>query len=122
MRDSEIFNYAIRHYDNPSCKTTEEFAADYATPIKIKRLLTRRANGVDVSLRLVLNHILTMFNVFSPHASVIMLFIRTPKEHHSIIKTFLVFLNYMPDNIDEINIDVSLIELDPDIVAFLRSI
>ena len=122
MTDSELFNYAIAHYHNPSCKTAEEFAADYNTTMRIKKLINRKLQGEDISCRLLLNHIMTFYNVFSPTCATVLLFKKLPSEQHPIIKTCAVFLNYLPDDLSKYNIALHKIDFDADMVEFLRSI
>jgi len=120
--DSEIFNYAIRNYYNPSCKTAEEFADDFNTTIKIKKLINRHLLGESINFRLLLNHFMTMYNVFNPNAATLILFMKMQPEHYSCIKTISVFLNYFPDNLSDYGICLDNVEFDKDIVEFLRGI
>ncbi len=122
MTESELFDYAIHHYSNPSCKTAEEFANDFNTIIKIKKLLNRRTAGDDISFRLLLNHFMLMYNVFTPDACTLLLFAKLPKEHHPVVKTIATFLNYMPDELPLLDVDPINISLDQELVAFLREI
>ena len=122
MVESEVFNYAIKHYSNPSCKTAEEFTKDYNIAVTIKRLLNKRAKGEDVNLRLVLNCFISMYNVFEPQAANVILYHRMGEDHYSSVKTIGTFLNLMPDDIPMLNIDVRLIEFDQELVDFLRGI
>ena len=71
--------------------------------------------------RLILNHIITLYNVFGVIASTRMLFNRVDEKHYSILKTFLVYLNYCPENKFD-NIDIVSIPLDTKIVKQLRSL
>lgn len=122
LEEGDIFNYAVRHYDNPSCKTLKEFSCDYNIPINIKKLLNKRSSGEDVNLRLLLNYFQTFFNVFSPDVATTLLFVRCEPEHYSAIKTVLVFLNYMPDDISGCDININEIEFDQELIDFLRGI
>ena len=42
-----------------------------------------------------MNHIIVLSNVISPEAVKVLLFFKIGQEHWSVLKTFLVFLNYM---------------------------
>lgn len=122
MNDSELFNYAIKHYYNPSCKTAEEFAEDYNLTLRIKKLLNRHLTGDEINFRLLLNNFTMFYNVFSPHAATVILFTKLPEQHYPYIKTIATFLNYMPECIEEINIDLSTIPFDEKTINFLREI
>lgn len=122
MTDSELFEYAIHGYNNPACKTAEEFSDDYNTIIKIKKLLNKRSAGFDVNNRLILNHFTMMYNVFTPIVCTVLLFAKLPKEHYSTVKTILTFLNYMPDVVPHLGVISGEISFDDEMVDFLRGI
>lgn len=122
MTESEIFNYAIRHYFNPSCVTAEQFNSDLNITRQINRILEKRGRGEVVDLRLLLNYFMTMFNVFDNEACVRIIFIRVPAKFHAEVKTFIEFLNYLPDDLSDINISLGEIPFDDEIVKFLRGI
>lgn len=114
--------YAAKHYDNPSCSSMKEFQDDLKRFKYIKRLLKRYKKTHIVSERLVLNHIILLHNVFKD-AVVPMLFFKLEKEYWAELKTFLVYLKYVP-NTYKINntVDISNIPLDQTIVNTLRKI
>lgn len=122
MTDSEIFNYAIRHYYNPSCVTAEQFNSDLNITRQINRVLEKRDRGEVVDLRLLLNYFMTMFNVFDKEACVRIIFMRLPVKFYPHIKTFCEFLNYLPEDLSDINISLGEIPFDDEIIKFLRSI
>jgi hypothetical protein len=49
-------------------------------------------------LRLIINHIIILSNVFGVDATTTLLFFKTEVEHWSLLKTFLVYLHFMPEN------------------------
>ncbi len=49
-------------------------------------------------MRLIINHIIILANVFGVEAATTLLFFKIEKNHWSILKTFLIFLHYMPEN------------------------
>lgn len=122
MNDDEVFNLAIKSYNNYVCKTAEEFSSDYNTVLKIKKLISRYLSGDEVNFRLLLNHFTMFYNVFIPKFATIILFLKMPKEHHSVIKTIATFLNYIPDDLNKYGIDIDSVEFDPKIISFLREI
>ena len=71
--------------------------------------------------RLILNHIIIFNNVFGPEPSSRILFFKIEEEYHSLLKTFLVYLNYLPET--EIpEVDLIAIPLNHDAMKALREI
>jgi hypothetical protein len=108
--------YAAQNYNNPECIDIEEFKEDLSRFKYLKRLLRRYELTEDLQLRLILNHIIVIYNVFGIEAANKMVWYKIEPEHWTYIKPFLVFLNYLP--VDE-KVEVPL---DPLIVDLLRKI
>ena len=126
MRFNELTNenylmYALLHYDNPHCIDIKEYFEDVRKLKYIKRLFNRYKEDDVLKERLILNHIISFYNVFENEAAARLLFFRVGKEYHSLLKTFLVFLNKMPDKINE-NLYSSDIQLDDKIIKILRDL
>lgn len=106
--------FAAKYYDNPSCSSMKEFENDLKRIKYIKRLLRRYKKTGFLSERLILNHIILLHNMFND-AIVPMLFVKFEEEYWSQLKTFLVFLNYLPesyqltDTINEIDIPLDIL-------------
>jgi hypothetical protein len=114
--------YAAQHYNNTSCISLKEFESDLKRFKYIKRLLKRyKKNGV-LNERLILNHLILLHNVFSD-ALLPMFFMKFEPVYWSEVKTFLVFLNYLPEQY-QINksVNVTDIPLDEQIIQKLRKI
>jgi hypothetical protein len=95
LNDDNFTMYAIKSYNSPNC-IMSEFEDDMKRLKYIKRLIKRyRATG-ELKERLILNHIIVLSNVFGTEAAVRMLFYKFDPEDYTILKTFLIFLNYMP--------------------------
>ena len=89
--------FAIRHYDNPHCESEAEFQDDMKRFKYIKRLLKKyKVDGV-IKERLLLNHIIILNNVFGPDAASTLLLFKIEPEHWSQLKSFLVYLNMLPE-------------------------
>ena len=108
--------FAKRHYDNPSDVNGEEFDDDMNRFKYLKRLFRKYDTSKEFKARLIVNHIIILGNVFGIDAATTLLFFKIDKQHWSILKTILFFLNYMPH--DEM-IDI---ELNQDIMTELRKI
>jgi hypothetical protein len=126
MRFNELTNenylmYALLHYDNPHCIDIKEYFEDVRKLKYIKRLFNRYKEDDVLKERLILNHIISFYNVFEYEAATRLLFFRVGEQYHSLLKTFLVFLNKMPDKINE-NLYSSDIYLDEKIIEILRDL
>ena len=126
MRFNELTNenylmYALLHYDNPHCIDIKEYFEDVRKLKYIKRLFNRYKEDGVMKERLILNHLILFYNVFSNEAATRLLFFRVGKEHHSLLKTFLIFLNKMPEQIND-TLYSSDISLDKEIIEILRKI
>lgn len=86
---------AIKAYDKPNC-ILSEFDEDLKRIKYIKRLIKKYQTTKDLKERLILNHLVILGNVFGVEASVRILFYKLNESDYPILKTFLLFLNYMP--------------------------
>ena len=123
LNDKNYVRYAMKNYDNPS-GGIEEFEEDIARIVYLKRLFRKYEKTGVLRERLILNHLITFYNVFGIEAGTRLLFFRIEGDLHYILKTFLIFLNYLPDGNPRfsVGVDVVSIQLDPKIVEMLRSI
>ena len=60
--------YAAKHYYNPKCIDSEEFFEDLKKFKYVKRLLNRYRQSGELSERLIINHLIVIFNVFGYEA------------------------------------------------------
>ena len=97
-----INSFMISSYINPQCISIEEFEEDTKIPKYVKRLINRYVTSGDLKTRLILNHIILFYNVFDNMSATRILFYKLEEKHYSVLKTFLVYLNYMPDTIEMI--------------------
>lgn len=103
--------FASHHYNNPECTDVEEFKDDLKRFKYLKRLLRRYETTGDLQERLILNHIIVLYNVFGIKAANRMMWFKVEEEHYSTLKTFLVFLHYLPeDYMVEIPLDQVIIQ------------
>lgn len=114
--------YAAKHYDTLRSSGMDEFYEDLKRFQYLKRLFRRYEEDGDLRLRLILNHLIVLYNCFGP-AATNMLFFKL-KEYPTYVKPFALFLNYMPAYIEYEGIKIldSDIALDPQIVEELRKI
>jgi hypothetical protein len=124
--ETNFLLFAAKHYDNPSCFDTLEFYEDLNRFKYLKRLFSRYDETNELKERLILNHIIIIYNLFGVEAATKMLFFKL-KGYHHYLKPFLVFLNYCPDRVFGVGIEnktiiTSDILMDPVIVKALRGI
>ena len=98
LTPENINMFAIKHYDNPSCVDEQEFLDDMKRFKYLKRLFRKYDTSKDLKMRLIINHIIVLANVFGVDAATTLLFFKIERNHWSILKAFLVFLQYMPEN------------------------
>jgi hypothetical protein len=114
--------YCMKHYDNPQCTSVREFEEDLNRFLYLQKLLTRYINNKDeLRERLILNHLIVLFNLFND-ATINILFYKLDKEYWNILITFLIYLNRMPDVLPQYGIITSDFILDDYIVSNLRKI
>ena len=102
LNDDNFLIYAMKAYDKPNC-IMSEFEEDLSRIKYIKRLIKRYKTTGELKERLILNHIIVLSNVFGVEPCVRMLFYKLDREDYEVLKTFLLFLNYMPRHINGIN-------------------
>jgi hypothetical protein len=98
LNDENFMIYAIKHYDSPHC-VLHEFEEDLKRVKYIKRLIGRYLSTGELKERLLLNHIIILSNVFGPDFTSRMLLLKGEPEHWPVIKTFLIYLNYLPQSL-----------------------
>ena len=106
LTEANFLRFAISSYKNIHCRGIEEFHDDLLLIKYIKRIFRKYGeikNIDDIRLRLALNHLIIFFNVFKLDAATKILFFKLEPELYSILKTFLVFLNFMPVIIHGLN-------------------
>tara|TARA_R110002020_G_scaffold367435_1_gene579309 strand:+ start:110 stop:502 length:393 start_codon:yes stop_codon:yes gene_type:complete len=125
LTDHNVDMYALKAYDNIHCENIDEFYDDMKRIKYIKRLFNRYTQTGELKDRLILNHIIVLYNVFPVEAASRILFFKIDVNDYSKLKTFLVFLGYMPEVVkgvrgrDILNSDISL---DVSIISKLRNI
>jgi hypothetical protein len=104
LDESNFLLYAAKHYENAQCYDTIEFYDDLKRFKYIKRLFNRYVEEGDLKERLILNHIIVLNNVFGAEPTARMLFLKC-KGMEEYLKPFLLFLNILPEKIENIGIE-----------------
>ena len=123
LNEKNFLLYAMKHYDNPQCVEVDEFNDDLRKIKYIKRLFNQYAMDGALKERLLLNHIIVFYNVFPVRAATRILFYKLEEDVWPMLKTFLFYLNFLPDKIESINgrtILTTEIPMDQGIVDSLR--
>ena len=124
LNDDNFLIYAMKSYVSPHC-IMSEFEGDMKRTKYLKKLFRRFKASGDLKERLILNHIILIYNVFDAESATRILFYRTDERDYDILKTFLIYLNLMPTRINGIrgmNIESSDIMLDLSIAEILRKL
>ena len=88
--------FAIKNYENQQAVTEADFDKELNHFKYIKRLLKRYKNTGELKSHLILNHFIVLYNIFGDAATP-MLFFKIEKELWPVMKTFVLFLNKLPD-------------------------
>jgi hypothetical protein len=96
LNENNYILFAIKYYENPQSVTMEDFESDLKRIRYVKRLLKRYKNTGELKTHLILNHLIILFNVFND-AAVPLLFYNLERELWPSIKSFLLFLNRLPE-------------------------
>ena len=124
LTEDNMMLYAAKAYDKPNC-IMSEFTEDMKRLNYLKRLFRRYRKHGEMRERLILNHIVVLYNLFGPEVTTRLLFFSMNKEDYTILKTYLLFLNLMPERVRGINgkdILSSDIPVDMDIAEVLRNL
>jgi hypothetical protein len=98
LNEENFTLFAIRHYDNPQCTSTEEFYEDIRRFRYLKRLLKRYHKTGELRERLILNHLIVLSNLFGVENTIRMLEYKLEKEFWPTLKTCLLYLGYINED------------------------
>lgn len=124
LNSQNIMIYAMKAYDRPNC-ILSEFKEDMKRFNYLKRLFYRYRKTGEVKERLVINHIIVLYNVFGVEVCTRLLFYKMSEEDYVTLKTYLLFLNYLPKvvrGIRGVDIITNDIPVDSKIASVLREI
>lgn len=124
LTTDNVMLYAIKAYDRPDC-IMSEFKEDMKKFNYLKRLFQRYRKLGEIKERLIINHLVVIYNVFGVEVSTRLLFYKLSRDDYPALKTYLLFLNYMPETVKGIkghDIHSSDVPVDMDIAEILRKI
>ena len=96
LNEENFLLFAIKNYENPQAVTKEDFEKDLNHFRYIKRLLKRYKNSGELKTHLLINHFIILYNIFGDAATP-MFFYKIEDNLWSSVKTFIVFLNRLPE-------------------------
>ena len=96
LNEENFLLFAIKNYENPSAVTREDFDKDLNHFRYIKRLLKRYKSSGELKVHLLINHFIILYNIFGDAATP-MLFYKIEKNLWSSIKSFIEFLDKLPE-------------------------
>ena len=113
LNEDNFLLFAIKHYENPQAVTRDDFDKDLSRFRYIKRLLKRYKSTGELKVHLLINHFIILYNIFGD-ATTPMLFYKIDKNLWECIKTFVIFLDKLPDYprsyIHEIELDQNCLD------------
>jgi len=111
LTEDNLFLYAAKHYYNPQFSDIDEFHEDLKRFKYIKRLANRYLETGELAERLMLNHLIVVFNVFGVEAGLNILELKLEEKHWPIVKPFLIFLKHIKnDQYVNISMDQKVVE------------
>ena len=104
--------YAQHHYDNPTLQKEQEFYDDIKRFKYLKRLFRKYNATKNIKIRLVLNHVIVLGNVFGVEAACTLLLYKVEKMYWPYLKSVLVYLDYLyPHELNDVKTDKNIDEL-----------
>ena len=101
--------FAQHHYDNPTLQKEQEFYDDIKRFKYLKRLFRKYKATKNIKIRLVLNHVIVLANVFGVEAACILLLYKVEKIYWPYLKSVLVYLDYLyPHELNDLKTDKNI--------------
>ena len=114
--EEDLIRFAIKQYYNPKGIDVDEFYDDLKRVKYIKRLLNRYLDHGRLTERLIMNHLIVIFNVFGYYGGIKILQVKLEDKHWPVLKPFLVYLKAIRND------QFTGIEMDQEVVERLREI
>ena len=96
LNEDNFLLFAIKYHQNPQAVTKKDFEKDLNHFKYIKRLLKRYKNTGELKTHLLVNHFIIIYNIFG-EAATPMLFFKIDSELWPAMKSFIIFLNKLPE-------------------------
>lgn len=110
LTTENFIQFAMKNYENSQCFSLKEFESDLNRFEYLNKLFYRYSiDPNDLRERLILNHIIVLYNVFGDFTFDLLLF-KINNEYKSVLITFLIYLNRFPDESLTGDLDQTVIE------------
>ena|SRR6056300_643135 len=104
--------FAQQNYDNPTLQKEQEFYDDIKRFKYLKRLFRKYRITKKIKIRLAVNHIIVLSNVFGVEVAVTLLLFKVEKLYWPYLKSILNYLNYLyPHELKNVGSDKNIDEL-----------
>ena len=101
--------FAQHHYDNPTLQKEQELYDDIKRFKYLKRLFRKYETTKSIKIRLVINHIIVLSNVFGVEAACTLLLFKVEKSYWPYLKSVLEYLNYLyPHELESVKSDKNI--------------
>jgi len=100
----ELKELGRKYYYNPQEFSTTEFEDDLKILGYVKRQI--KLSDEEINYHLILNHIITLNNVFGPEGTVVLLREVCEEEYYSSLNSFFFHLSIIPRGERNVNLDV----------------
>ena len=126
LTDSNFILYAAQNYNNSSCSDEKEFYDDLSKIKSLSKLFNRYMKSGELNEKLILNHLILLYNVFDRNAITRILVFKL-YSYLYYLKPFLILLGFWPEKVEGIGISnetiiSSEIPMDNNVVNILRKI
>ena len=98
LTEENLFLYAAKAYYKPQFSDIEEFYEDLKRFKYIKRLVNRYLDQGELTERLIINHLIVVFNSFGIEPAINILKLKLDERHWPVVKPFLIYLKYIRDD------------------------
>ena len=104
--------FAQQNYDNPTLEKEVEFYDDIKRFKYLKRLFRKYDITGEIKIRLILNHLIVLQNVFGAEVAITLLLYKIDEKYWSVLKTCLNYLEYLyPHELDKVKTDKNIEEM-----------
>tara|TARA_B000000557_G_scaffold234438_1_gene209596 strand:+ start:288 stop:650 length:363 start_codon:yes stop_codon:yes gene_type:complete len=104
--------FAQQNYDNPTLEKEVEFYDDIKRFKYLKRLFRKYDITGEIKIRLILNHLIVLQNVFGAEVAITLLLYKIDEKYWSVLKTCLNYLDYLyPHELDKVKTDKNIEEM-----------
>lgn len=96
LNDNTFNLFAAKYYENQNCLSQDEFLEDLNRIKYLKKLFYSFKNKNVLRERLIINHLVVLYNVFDRRACTEMLFFKL-NGYHDCLVPFLMYLDFLPE-------------------------